>query len=365
MIERFICRDFRNLEPLEWRPAPGRQVVLGGNGAGKTSLLEALYLLATSRSFRGARPAECCRRGAAAFFLEAEIAGERRARLGVGWSADGGLERRLNGKPAALADHLAAQPVVAWSGADAELLDGPPLLRRRLLDQGVVAARPAALVVLARYRQALEQKRRLLADGLDGLRPWNELLAEAANELVALRREHAERLGAGLTAVLDDGAVGLGRVELVYRPSVDPGAGGAAEILAQLERARDAERRQRRPLVGPHRDDLEVLWQGRGLRRAASAGEKKLFGLALTAARGRLLEAVGREPLYLLDDADGDLDRGRLEVAWGLFAAAPQLIATSHRPAAWRAVGGVVERRLEGGRMKDAEEPLPSPEMRD
>ena len=256
MIERFTCRDFRNLGPLEWRPEPGAQVIVGANGAGKTSLLEALYLLATSRSFRGARPAECCRRGAEAFFLEAEVAGERRARLGVGWSAASGLERLLNGKPASPAEHLAVQPVVSWSAADAELLDGPPLGRRRLLDQGVVASRPAALALLARYRQALEQKRRLLAEGLRGLGPWNELLASAAAELVALRRDFAERLGERLTAILEVSPLELGEVELRYRPSVDPGEGGAEAVLAGLEAAREEERRQRRPLLGPHRDDV-------------------------------------------------------------------------------------------------------------
>lgn len=349
MIERFVCRDFRNLGPLDWRPEGGLQIVVGANGAGKTSLLEALYLLATSRSFRGARPAECCRREAAGFFLEAEISGERRARLGVGWSANSGLERRLNGKQASLGEHLAVQPVVAWTAADLDLLDGPPLGRRRLLDQGVVAERPAALEVLARYRQALDQKRQLLLEGMGGLGSWNELLATAAAELVELRRRHARRLGEALTAVLETGGMEIGDVALHYRPSLDPGEGGAEAILERLEEARASERRQRRPLVGPHRDDLEVLWQGRGLRRAASAGEKKLLGLALTAARGRLLDGAGRRPLYLLDDADGDLDRRRLEAAWGLFGEAPQLVATSHRPEAWRAVGGVPTWGLEAG----------------
>lgn len=356
MIERFSCRDFRNLEPLDWRPVAGRQIVAGANGAGKTSLLEALYLLATGRSFRGARPAECCRRGAAGFFLEAEIAGERRARVDVGWSPQGGLERRLNGKPASLAEHLAAQPVVAWTAADIDLLDGPPEGRRRLLDQGVVAGRPGALAVLARYRQALEQKRRLLAEGARGLGPWNELLAAAAAELVELRREQAGLLAAALTAVLDGAGLDLGAVELRYVPSIDAGAGGAEALLERLEEAREAERRQRQPLVGPHRDDLQVLWQGRGLRRAASAGEKKVLGLALTAARGRLLSGIGRAPLYLLDDADGDLDRRRLEAAWELFREAPQLVATSHRPEAWAALGEVFSRRLEGGRLEEVRE---------
>ena len=355
MIERFSCRAFRNLEPLEWRPGAGAQLIVGANGSGKTSLLEALYLLATSRSFRGARPAECCRRGAAGFFLEAEVEGRQRARLGVGWSAEGGLERRLNGKSASLADHLAVQPVVAWSALDGELLDGPPRLRRRLLDQGIVAVRPAALTSLARYRQALEQKRRLLADGAPGLAPWNELQAKAAAELVDLRRDQAERLGRALNEVLAAGQIDVGEVRIVYRPSLGPGA--PESILEALERARDDERRQRRPLLGPHRDDLDLLWQGRGLRRVASAGEKKLLGLALAAARGRVLEGAGRRPLFLLDDADGDLDRQRLAAVWQLFADAGQLVATSHRPEAWEAVEGVVRHRLEGGRLMAAAGP--------
>ena len=98
-----------------------------------------------------------------------------------------------------------------------------------------------------------------------------------------------------------------------------------------------------------------MLWQGRGLRRAASAGEKKLLGLALMAARGRLLESAGRRPLYLLDDADGELDRARLELAWALFSEAPQLVATSHRPEAWEAFGGAVTLRVEEGRLRGAE----------
>ncbi len=122
-------------------------------------------------------------------------------------------------------------------------------------------------------------------------------------------------------------------------------------LLAALEKARAEERRQRRPLVGPHRDELEVRWRGRGLRRAASAGEKKLLGLALTAARGRVLVADGREPIHLLDDADADLDRHRLAGAWELFRGAGQLLASSHRCEIWADFEGVRRWRLEGGRM--------------
>ncbi len=353
MIQRFVCRDFRNLERIEWRPASGRQLVVGSNGTGKTSLLEALYLLATTRSFRGARPAECSRRGAPGFYLEAEVAGGRGARLGLGWTPGSGVERRVNGKAASLAEHLEVLPVVAWSEADGELLDGPPRLRRRLMDQGLVAERPATLELLARYRRALDQKRRLLTDGGGGLAAWNQLLSQAAAELSAHRRRYVDRLAAELDAVLAGGGLELGRVELRYRPSPElPAGSSSAELLAALERSRGEERRQRRPLVGPHRDDLEMRWRGEGLRRQASAGEKKLLGLALTAARGRLMAGAGRPPVYLLDDADGDLDRARLAAAWRLFEGAGQVIASSHRPEAWRELAGGARWRLEGGRLE-------------
>ncbi len=153
----------------------------------------------------------------------------------------------------------------------------------------------------------------------------------------------------------------LGPVELLYRPS-PPSEPSAPAVLEALRDTANEERRQRRPLLGPHRDDLEVRWRGRGLRRAASAGEKKLLGMALTAARGRLLAAAGRQPLYLLDDADGDLDRGHLEAAWRLFEGVGQVVATSHRAQAWAAAEGVRKWRLEGGRLEAARRPENGPE---
>ncbi len=158
--------------------------------------------------------------------------------------------------------------------------------------------------------------------------------------------------------MLADGGLEIGRVELRYRPSPELAADAArpaAAVLAALERASGEERRQRRPLVGPQRDELELRWRGEGLRRRASAGEKKLLGLALTAARGRLMAAAGRPPTYLLDDADGDLDRARLAAAWRLFEGGGQVIASSHRPEAWPAGRETAWWRLDDGRLESAE----------
>ena len=114
-------------------------------------------------------------------------------------------------------------------------------------------------------------------------------------------------------------------------------------VLARLERAADNEIRRGMPLLGPHRDDLEILWGGHPVRATVSAGERKALSLLLTAAHGRALAASGRDPVYLLDDLDAELAPGTLGRVWQVFHGSPQLLATSNRPAVWE--GLEVDRR--------------------
>lgn len=350
MLVRITARTFRNLEPLDFRPAAGRHLLLGGNGAGKTSLLEAVYVLATTKSFRTSRIADCARHGAGGFHLGGEVEGEARVALEVGWQAASrtqGLDqagerlRLVNGRTAPLAEHLGALPVVAWEATEAEVPTGPPALRRRLLDRGVVGTRPAALAVLHRYREALRGKRGLLATGRSGseeLASWNTLLAEAGAEVAALRAAYAERLAAELAGVAAEADLPFPAIALRYRPSPDDALAGAAAILARLERRADEERRRGLALVGPHRDELAIRWGGQAVRGTVSAGERKALSLLLTAAHARVLAAAGRAPLHLLDDLDAELAPDTLARLWTVFAGARQLLATSNRPAVWREV---------------------------
>jgi DNA replication and repair protein RecF len=349
------ANDFRNLEPLAWGPGAGSHLVLGGNGAGKTSLLEAIHVLATTRSFRAAQLADCVRHGSAGFRLRGEAATDRRTGLEVAWSA-GVRVRLVNAKPASLAEHLAALPVVAWSSAEAEVLVGAPRARRRFMDRGVVGNRPAAIELLGRYREALRHKRELLAqdspDGGAGLAAWNEVLAQAAAEVIARRQAYVSTVSIELGRVIEQSALPLPAIELHYRPSPPRGIEGAAEIAASLERIAERERRRQVPLLGPHRDELEIRWGDHDLRRVASAGEKKALSLLLLAAHGRVLEAAGRGPVYLLDDADAELAPPALAAVWRVFSGARQIIASSNRPQVWLAldVGGLWE--MEKGRVR-------------
>lgn len=392
MLSHFTARGFRNLQPLDLAPSPGSHLLLGGNGAGKTSLLEAIYVLATTRSFRAGQVVDCVAHGADELELWGEVETDRRAALAVS-VREGVRQRSVNGKPTSLADHLAVLPVVAWATVETGVLVGAPGARRRFMDRGVVATRPAALETLGRYREALRQKRELLARNGTGIEIWNELLAATAAEVIRLRAAYVDALRVELAAVLAEvgevreitagpgastppppaapdaaqllfggNAVGaatavpppaiqtgspgaqpglrLADIELRYQPSPPQGLEGAAAIAAVLDKAVERERRRQQPLLGPQRDELEILWNGHELRRVASAGERKALSLLMLAAHGRVVEAAGRHPIYLLDDADAELAPSSVAAVWSVFAkrvaaTGGQLFASSNRPQVW------------------------------
>lgn len=312
----------------------------GPNGAGKSSLLEAVYLLATTRSFRTARLEECVAFGGTGFRLRGRVEAAARVELEVGYGPDGSVRRR-NGREVGVAEYLGTLPVVVWAPAERDVLAGGPEARRRFLDRGILGLRPADLALLRRYREALRQKRRLLAAGGRGLVAWNETLAAAAAAVISRRGRYVEELAAELAKLGGGGRGALPPLEVRYRPSPPQGLDGQRAILEALSVLEDEERDRRQPLAGPHRDELEIIVGGRAARHFASAGERKAAGLLLVAAQGRRLEAAQRRPIYLLDDLDAELDADRLETLWGLFAEGRQVVAASSRPALWRG-------RLEG-----------------
>lgn len=359
MLVRLEADSFRNLARLAWEPGPGRHLLVGGNGAGKTSLLEAVYAVATTRSFRTPRLAECVRHGADAFRLAAEVEAEARTALTVAYTRDG-LDRSVNGARVPLAEHLGILPVVPWTSGDVEVLTGPPGRRRRFLDRGVVSLRSGALAVLRRYRDALREKRELLArrgvrdnpregaergelssrgSGDTSLDAWNRVLAGAAAEVARHRAAYVGELQGALRQVLSETGLSLPPVGLAYRPSPSSALDGEEALFERLTRVAGAERRRGIPLVGPHRDELEILWGNHPASRVASAGEGKTLSLALTAAHGRVLARAGREAVHLLDDLDAELAPDTLEAVWTAFSGVRQLVATSNRPAVWEGLG--------------------------
>jgi len=330
LLRSISCRSFRNLIDAEWSPSAGSNLIFGLNGSGKSSLLEAVYLVATTRSFRTTRLQECLCSGHETFHLMAEVERQGRSRIELSHDASGKW-RAVNGTSGSIAEHLEVLPVVSWTTRDAELFRGPPAMRRGFLDRGVVAERSTALAAFTEYRRALDAKRAALERQPEALEEWNAVLAAKGAVVAAMRAEWSIRLQAELDNVLASSELGFKEVRLRYRPSPPEAAAGEQAFLAALQRVAPRERSQRRVLIGPHRDDLAIEWPAGPVGALASAGERKLLGLALLLAHGTLVGERGRTPLYLVDDFDAELDRGRVEQVWELLSEVSQLLATSSR----------------------------------
>jgi DNA replication and repair protein RecF len=341
---------FRNYASLSFAPDAGLNVLIGHNGQGKTSLLEALHVLLTGRSFRTARLVECVGWGRPQAVVAGEIAdGERHRPVRLTLQAEGGVESVGTAGTWARA--------VAFGAADLALLSGGPAGRRAYLDGAAVRLAPTHADTCRRYRLVLYQRGRLLArlagrpDVERLLAPWDEQVATLGSEILHRRLETLTELrrdaGAVWRALAPEGA----QMELAYAPAVAPGADTAASrdrLLAALAAGRRQELARGATLVGPHRDDLLVSLDGVEARIYASRGEQRLLVLALRLAEAAAVRRqVGVTPVLLLDDLMSELDRGARERVLDWLAGQGQVVFSATDPAGagvvWDVCRGEVE----------------------
>ncbi len=302
-------RDFRNYPRLEVEFLPGFHLLLGGNAQGKTNLLEAIYLIATLRSFRGVGSAQMVRQEAKGYFVGATIVGATTSEVKLYWSAS---ERRLsrNGTPVKrLADYWGTLRAVVFCTEDLALIKGTARIRRRFLDLLLAQTSPGYLETLLRYTQALRSRNALLKQPRmdeDQLAGFSQQLVEAGQELMRERRALAPRIAPKVQVAFHRIAEQRDELHWEYDPQVD----GDFHVVLAASRAR--ERALRTTVVGPHRDDIQLLINGRSAAHYSSEGQKRTLALALKMAQAEhLTEVHGAPPLLLIDDVMGELDANR------------------------------------------------------
>ncbi|MCB9546524.1 MAG: DNA replication/repair protein RecF [Myxococcales bacterium] len=303
-------RDFRNLAEVEVFPHRRFNVLVGENGQGKTSFLEALYWLATLRPLRVARPREMVRHGADGARVAGEVlAGGLIHRLDVRL-AGARREARREGKPVRAGAYFGSLAVILFTPDDVGLVRGGPGDRRRFLDRAVFNTRVGHLDDAVAYKRALQARNALLRDGADDtmLAAYEDVLGDHGGRMLASRQAYAAalapRFAHAFTAIMGEGPTA--RVEL--RADVEDPA--ALSATWRAERDRDRQRGFTRR--GPHADDLELTLDGRPARLEASQGQQRAMVLALKIAEIELLEAEHQiTPVLLLDDVSSELDPRR------------------------------------------------------
>jgi DNA replication and repair protein RecF len=338
-LDTLRVEGVRNLESATFRPGPRLNVVFGLNGHGKTTVLEAIYVAATTRSFRTSRLRDLVAHGASTFSIQASFT-ERRAdlppltRTQSAVFSEGKLHARLDGqKPPTLADFAVRSPVVVFHPEELALSTGPAALRRRLLDRVALYRAPTFAASLNRYAKALKSRQELLRRGASTheLEAYEQLLATAGAEIVrARRRAHLAIEPAVLEAFARIAAPGL-ELKLDYRTS---GEDDEQVCARELAARRDRDRRAITAGFGPHRDDLELRLGGKLAREVASQGQHRAITLSLKAAESvAVREITGLEPIQLLDDVSSELDGERTAALLGFLSEMRgQVFVTTTRP---------------------------------
>ena len=353
ILERLACRGFRNLEETEVELSPGTTVLLGDNGQGKTSFLEAIGVLATTRSFRRARAPELVAHGESSFHVRGTVRGPSGAvELAVVHEA-GRRQTWVGRVQVELTEFVGHLTVVAVTAAHAGIVRGSPQDRRDFLDRGLLGLNAAYLRALSAHRRTLRHKNALLRRDGGGsargpeLETWNHRLAREAAELVVKRREYVRELThllaeLGPAFLPDSEPLGLELQDVCLKDEalaacVAEGGLPDREAVAEALERRMNELQARelgaaQALVGPHRDELLLTTAGRDLRRYASSGQQRNALLALKMAKVELFRRRrGESPVLLVDDIDTEIDPTRLRTFLKQAGGRAQTVITSSK----------------------------------
>jgi DNA replication and repair protein RecF len=345
-IASLQLQNFRNYEEVRVDFSERTNLILGDNGRGKTNLLESVYLLSTSKSFRRASDEKLTKRGNDGYLVSAAFHGEDSAENTIvleyrdhrkSLSINGVRERRIS-------DLIGQVFCVLLSFEDIHLVTGPPYLRRGFLDLILSTVDPLYFDALKTYMQVIKQKNRYLndADVYEGdlLTVWNDQLIRAGFYILEKRIELITFFNGFMSSKREQLKQFSSPPSLIYRSTV-PGIGeksGGEELRTRFEEIllsrMDAEMRHRRAVYGPHRDDFSFYDGESEIRYFGSIGEARLSSIMLKLAQGAYYRELRKVyPIILVDDILLELDTRNRESVLSLFGNDNQLlITTTERP---------------------------------
>jgi DNA replication and repair protein RecF len=335
---------FRSYQHLTLDFGDGPPVVVGRNAAGKTNLVEALVVLSTGRSHRSSADAEMVRWDADFARSSATVEHDGRSEalevvIHARDAAAGARKRvRVNGVNRRASALRPVLRTVLFAPEDMLLIVGSPSLRRNLLDALVIQREPTAAAVMSTYQRTLTQRnsllRRIREDEADRaeLGYWTGAIVENGARILDWRHETLAAMAGPLAEAHGEIAPDEPTLALRYASNVEPRAGEGSEeaLRRRLRETAEKELWNGATLVGPHRDDLVFVSEGRELTEFASRGQQRTAILALKLAELDVLTALdGRPPLLLLDDVFSELDPERRAHLVRRIGELPQAIVTT------------------------------------
>ena len=317
-LKKLTLRHFRNYTYATFVFAPGINVIQGPNGTGKTSLLEAIYLFSTGRSFRTPHLSDLIQHGHRTFHIEAHFEKEGVLQsLSIQFSEAKRTIYHNASKQQATSDLLGLFPSVLYAPKDGALIIGSPSDRRRFLNIQLAQTHPRYTYHLIRYHKALKQRNALLKmTSLDAVSSWERVMAQSGCYLIEERQRLIQDLQPKLTAHGAALCPGDEAFDIHYKPSIPITKESDQPLWRQLftrfEQHRPKESVLGTTLFGPHRDDFFILHRNQDAKAYASEGQKRSCIAALKMAEWDQLTTQARcAPIFSIDDFDIHLDSKR------------------------------------------------------
>lgn len=330
IVQSIRLSSFRNFESVNSSFGAGANIFLGKNGAGKSNLLEAIFLLMLGRSPRGARDLVMIRNGAEFYRLEGEINAEN-ITYSISIAYQSGGKRIISiDKISSRSSELFKKCTAVFAGpGDIEILAGPPLIRRNFINVHLSQASEIYLAALADYHNALEQKNAYLRQpNVAAENPYDELMAKYGAFIVLERKKFFEMISPRAVELYRNISEGE-ELLISYLPSVQIREdiwtieNVEAAFFEKFMLCRDREKALQMAIVGPHRDDIDFCIGGHPARTHGSQGELRTAAIALKLAVFEYLKKIRKTtPILLLDEIFAELDetrRQRLIDAFGQF----------------------------------------------
>jgi len=341
-IASLRLQHYRNYEEAQVELFDGINLFLGDNGQGKSNLLESIYLLSTSKSFRNASDQKITQQDRDGYLVSGTFGGERGVQYSVAIEyrdrkkslcIDGVREKRIS-------DLIGRVFCVILSFEDIGLVTGAPYMRRAFIDLILSTVDPLYFQTLKTYVQVVKQKNRYLRDALqcdeDMLRVWNDQLSETGSHILSRRFELVDFFNRYTATHAEKLTQFSSSLALSYRCTI-PGiveAEGEEELRDRFDETlvskMDMEIRDRRAACGPHRDDFSFYDGKSEIRYFGSVGEARLASIVLKLAQGDYYREKSRvTPIILVDDILLELDNRNREHVLDLLGEGNQILITT------------------------------------
>ena len=321
IIRKLILKNFRNIEQQELCFSDGVNILTGDNAQGKTNIIEALWLFSAFKSFRTTNEKDFIRYGSE--FARLDLTFEKDGRLSEGLLKYYTEKRReifLNGIRRKPSEMMGTVLHVMFFPEHLNLIKEGPEERRRFIDFAVCQLYPYYFTLISSYNKTLFQRNHVLKSEDSSMRKtldvWDEKLAALGARIYGTRRKYIRLLEENAMPVTEEISGGHEKLSLVYRSFTDADEENEAkaELKKQLAEQRDRDFLSGFTGVGPHKDTLEILLNGRLARSFGSQGQQRSAVMALKLAETEIIRDVyGEAPVLLFDDVFSELDRFRKE----------------------------------------------------